>query len=134
MTMYHPKTIEFERRLKELFDEVDRVIEDRYGRSYNLHPARPERGRTANPQADGLFNIGADFTPGYGSDRGRGYLIDVVMATLDDVDPDVRLKIYEDAAEEVRTLLPLRFPERRLEVARDGNHFKILGDFGLGAV
>ncbi len=132
--MYHPKTIEFERRLKDLFDEVDRVIEDRYGNSYKLHPARPERGRTANPQADGLFNIGADFTPGFGSKLGRGYLIDVVMATLDDVDPDVRLKIYEEAAEEVRTLLPLRFPERRLEVVRDGNHFKILGDFGLGAV
>ena len=70
--MWHPKTAEFDSRLKELFDEVDHYIEDRYGHTYSLHPMRPLRGETANPEADGLFNIGALFTPGYGSELGRG--------------------------------------------------------------
>lgn len=130
--MYHPKLVKFEERLKKLFDEVDHYIEDLYGGKYPLHPARPERGGTANPQADGLFNIGADFTAGYGSEHGRGYLIDVTMATLDAVTGEVRREIYRETAKKVAELLPVHFPERRLEVVQDGNHFKILGDFSLG--
>jgi hypothetical protein len=132
--MWHPKLIEFDERLKKMFDEVDEYIEDAYGNSYPLHPTRPERGQTANPQADGLFNIGADFTPGYGSQLGRGYLIDVTMSTLEKVDDTARREIYEAVVEKVRELLPLHFPERELSVERDGNHFKILGDFGLGEI
>ena len=130
--MWHPKLIEFDDRLKELFDEVDHYIEDLYGDRYLLHPMRPGRGETADPQMDGLFNIGADFTPGYGSQLGRGYLIDVTMSTLQDVDEGVRREIYEAVVEKVKELLPLRFPERELVVRQDGNHFKIQGDFGLG--
>jgi hypothetical protein len=132
--MWHPKTIEFDERLKKLFDEVDAYIEDLYGSSYPLHPRRPSRGETANPQADGLFNIGADFTPGYGSQLGRGYLIDVEMSTLEKVDEEARARIYRAAVDKVRQLLPLHFPERELSVRQDGNHFKIQGDFGLGDV
>jgi hypothetical protein len=123
---------EFDDRLKRLFDEVDRCIEDRYGDRYALHPVRPARGETANPEADGLFNIGANFTPGFGSELGRGYLIDVAMSTLEKVDDDVRREIYETAVEKVRELLPLYFPERELTVRREKNHFKIQGDFRLG--
>jgi hypothetical protein len=134
--MWHPKTAEFNDRLKKLFDEVDEYIEDTYGKKYPLHPARPGRGETANPQAqaDGLFNIGADFTAGYGSRLGRGYLIDVAMATLEDVDEKTRAEIYHAVVEKVRQLLPLRFPERELTVQQDGNHCKILGDFSLGDI
>jgi hypothetical protein len=132
--MWHPKTIEFNARLKKLFDEVDAYIEDAYGGSYPPHPARPLRGETANPQADGLFNIGADFTPGYGSELGRGYLIDVTVATLENVDEALRREIYHKAVEKVRQLLPVYFPERPLSVRQDGNHFKIQGDFSLGSV
>jgi hypothetical protein len=130
--VWHPKTIEFNDCLKKMFDEVDAYIEDAYGERYSLHPARPQRGRTANPQADGLFNIGADFTPGYGSRLGRGYLIDVTMATLEKIDEDVRREIYHKAVDKVRQLLPVYFPGRRLSVRRDGRHFKIQGDFSLG--
>ena len=130
--MRHPKLIEFDDRLKSLFDEVDHYIEDLYGTRYLLHPMRPRRGETSDPQMDGLFNIGADFTPGYGSQLGRGYLIDVTMSTLQDVDDAVRREIYEIVVEKVKELLPLRFPERELVVQQDGNHFKIQGDFGLG--
>ena len=124
--------IEFDNRMKILFDEVDSFIEDIYGGRYTLHPMRPARGETSNPEADGLFNIGANFTPGYGSELGRGYLIDVSMSTLEKVDENVRREIYEAVAEKVRELLPIHFPERELSVNRDRNHFKIQGDFSLG--
>jgi len=120
--------------MKKLFDEVDNYIEDIYGGRYKLHPVRPERGKTSNPEADGLFNIGANFTPGFGSELGRGYLIDVAMSTLEKVDEDVRREIYEAAAEKVKELLPIHFPERELTVRRDRNHFKIQGDFSLGNI
>jgi len=132
--MWHPKTAEFDDRLKKLFDEVDDYIEELYGDRYALHPVRPERGETANPEADGLFNIGANFTPGFGSELGRGYLIDVSMSTLEKVDEDIRREIYEAAAEKTKELLPLHFPERELTVKRDKNHFKIQGDFNLGVI
>jgi hypothetical protein len=132
--MWHPKTVEFDDRLKKLFDEVDDYIEDLYGGRYALHPVRPGRGETANPEADGLFNIGANFTPGYGSELGRGYIIDIAMSTLEKVDEDVRSEIYEAVAEKVKELLPLHFPERELTVRRDKNHFKIQGDFTLGVI
>ena len=126
--------IEFDDRMKKLFDEVDEFIEDRYGGMYALHPCRPERGETSNPEADGLFNIGANFTPGYRSELGRGYLINVSMATLEKVDDDARREIYNAAADKIKELLPVHFPERELAVRRDGNHFKIQGDFGLGEI
>jgi hypothetical protein len=126
--------IEFDGRMKKLFDEVDDFIENLYGGMYTLHPMRPLRGETSNPEADGLFNIGAVFTPGFGSELGRGYLIDVSMSTLEKVDEDVRQEIYEAVADKVRELLPLHFPERELTVQRDGKNFKIQGDFNLGKI
>ena len=132
--MWHPKMVEFDDRLKKLFDEIDCYIEDLYGDRYAIHPARPARGETANPEMDGLFNIGAVFTPGFGSELGRGYLIDVAMSTLEKVDEDARREIYEAAAGKVRELLPVYFPERELTVKRDRNHFKIQGDFSLGVI
>ena len=132
--MWHPKMTEFDDRMKDLFDEVDHHIEDLYGDLYDLPPARPARGETANPEADGLFNIGANFTPGYRSKLGRGYIIDVSMSTLEKVDGAVRREIYEATAEKVRELLPLYFPERELTVRCDGNHFYIQGDFSLGKI
>ncbi|MCL2186370.1 MAG: hypothetical protein FWB86_11050 [Treponema sp.] len=132
--MYHPKLTAFLDRLKELFDEVDNHIEDLYGDRYPLRPMRPRRGETANPAADGLFNIGANFTPGFTSELGRGYLIDVSIATMEKVDDNVRHEIYEAATEKVKELLPVYFPEREFTVNRDGAFFKIQGDFSLGNV
>ena len=130
--MWHPKTEEFDDRMKQLFDEVNDVLEDLYGDRYTLHPARPARGQAANPEADGLFSIGAVFTPGHRSELGRGYLIDISIATLEKVDEDLRREVFETAADKVRELLPIYFPGRDLAVRRDGNQFKIMGDFGLG--
>ena len=125
---------EFDDQLKKLFDEVDSHIEDLYGDKYPLNPVRPNRGETTNPEADGLFNIGANFTPGFRSELGRGYLIDISISTLEKVDEDVRHEIYEVVSDKVKELLPLYFPEREFTVKRDGSHFKIQGDFNLGNV
>jgi hypothetical protein len=40
----------------------------------------------------------------------------------------------EEAAVLVREKLPRFFPDRDLEVVRDGKRFKIIGDFSLGEV
>jgi hypothetical protein len=132
--MWHPKTVEFDNQMKKLFDEVDNYIENIYGSLYSLHPARPPKGRTSNPEADGLFNIGASFTPGFGSDRGRGYVVDMSISTLEKVDEKARNEIYEAAAVKIRELLPVYFPGRGLTVQRDRNNYKIRGDFSLGEI
>ena len=132
--MWHPKMAAFDDKMKELFDEVDHFIEDLYGDRYNLHPVRPARGETSNPEADGLFNIGAVFSPGFMSKLGRGYIIEKKMATLEKVDPLVRREIYEATAEKVKELLPKYFPDRDLKIECDGNRFRILGDFSLGEI
>ena len=132
--MWHPKTVEFDNRMKMLFDQVDHYIEDLYGGKYDLHPSRPSRGETENPEMDGLFSISALFTPGFGSELGRGYIIDVSISTLEKVDEIVRREIYEAAARKVIELLPVHFPERKLTVKHEKNHFKIQGDFSLGVI
>ena len=130
----HPKMIQFDNQMKAMLDAVDNYIEDKYGELYPLHPVRPKRNETANPQADGLFSVRADFTPGYGSDLGRGYILKVEMKTLAEIPDDVRQTIFSDAVEKIETLLPVYFPERKLEVKQDKEFCKIVGDFSLGIV
>jgi hypothetical protein len=128
----HHRLAEFEKALKRLFDDVDDVLEDRYGDRYQLHPSRPRRGRTSNKAHDGLFNVGASFTAGYGSEFGRGYVVQVDMVTLERVPADVRERIESEVANLVRERLPQYFPGRNLEVVRDRNVYKVHGDLGLG--
>lgn len=117
-----------------VFRRIDERLEDEYGDRYPLHPARPKEGSTANPAHDGLFNIGASFSGGFGSAHGRGYVVNVRMATLEDVDDAVREEIKQRVARELETELPQAFPDRHLKVSRDGHTFKIHGDLSLGAV
>jgi hypothetical protein len=132
--MQHYKLNELDKKMKALFDETDDYLEDTYGSEYPLHPARPARGETANKSSNGLFNIGAAFTPGYGSEHGRGYVVDVDMATLADVSAEREQEIEEEAAAYIRRRLPKYFPERDIELKKDGKSFKIVGDFRLGEV
>jgi hypothetical protein len=81
---------------------------------------------------DGLFEIAPDFTVGLGSEKGRGYLVSFRAATLDKVSPGQYEFLMEQAAALVAAKLPVYFPERELEVVRDGKRFKIIGDFSLG--
>ena len=131
--MKHHSLDQFEDRLQKLFDEVDDYLEEKYGGEYPLHPARPPRGKTSSNSQDGLFNVGASFTAGYHSEHGRGYVIDVDMVTLANVSSEREEEILRDAVEKVQKLLKERFPERELEVRRDGRLFKITGDLSLGS-
>ncbi len=130
--MRHPRLVEFEARLKGLFDEVDDRLEEDYGGLFPLHPARAPHGATSNKEQSGLFNVGAAFTPGFGSRLGKGYVVDVTMVTLTNVPDYVRDEVTEEAVGLISEGLPRHFPDRTLSVERDGNSFKITGDLSLG--
>ena len=132
--MEHHSLASFDKRLKAVFDAADDYLEEKYGGNYPLHPARAKRGQTANKQSDGLFNVGASFTAGFGSEHGRGYVLDVDMVTLSDVPDEKEEEIEEDAVEFIRAKLAENFPERDLQVYRDGRTFKITGDLRLGEI
>jgi hypothetical protein len=128
----HPKLIVFDKALEALFHEVDEILEDEWGAAFALHPNRPERGATANPEMDGLFEVAPDFSPGIGSEKGRGYIVSLKAATLEKVTPEQFEYLMAEAAGLISMRLPRYFPERRLEIVRDGKRFKIIGDFSLG--
>lgn len=129
--MLSPQSIVWDRQLKKLFDEVDDFLEDEYGGLYPLHPNRMKRGDTSNKEMDGLINIGASFSPGYGSNYGRGYVIDVHLSTLIRVNSEIKDSIEINAIRKIKTLLPTYFPNRVLEVKKDGSVYKICGDLSL---
>jgi hypothetical protein len=130
----HPKLVQFTNELEALFKEVDEVLENHWGDSFPLHPNRPKRGITSNPEMDGLFEIAPDFTVGLNSHKGRGYIVSLRVATLEKVPAGVYENFMEEAAALIAVKLPIYFPGRKLEVVRDGKVFKIIGDFSLGNV
>jgi hypothetical protein len=132
--MRHPKVVAWEKKLKDILDKIDIYLEDTYGRKYTLHPSRSQRGMTSNKSHDGLFSIGASFTAGYGSDYGRGYVVDVDMVTLDSVPDSVEQQIEEDVIKMLQRELPEAFPGKNLRIHKDGNRIKIHGDLSLGSL
>lgn len=132
--MRHPSLKVFEDKLNDVLDDVDHVLERKYGDRYDLHPARAEHGETGNPAHDGLFQIGAAFSAGYGSEHGRGYVIEVRMVTLENVPEDVRDSIEDEGARMIDERLHAAFPGRELDVERDGPVYKIIGDLSLGSL
>ena len=131
---HHSRLEAWEQRLKAMFDEIDDHLEDRYGDLYPLHPNRAARGGTSNKESDGLFNVGAAFSAGFGSKFGSGYVIEVWISTLASVPKELKETIAEETAELVRQKLKTFFPERELDVERDGNVYKIYGDLSLGTL
>jgi hypothetical protein len=123
--MFDKRIKQFDESLKKMFDEIDDYLEDSYGELYPLHPARPRRGKTANKEHDGLFNIGASFSAGFGSRLGRGYIVDVGMVTLHQVPGNICRQIENDVVEQISKKLPAFFPDRNLGVEKDGTVFKI---------
>jgi hypothetical protein len=130
----HPKMKEWDDTLKSVFDGIDHYLEDKYGQSYSLHPNRPERGRTANPEMDGLFNVGASYTTGYGSRIGKGYVVDIHLSTLESKDPALLEKIETEVMALLKARLAEAFPGRTLFVEKEGHIMKIHGDLSLGTV
>lgn len=130
--MRHYSVEQWEVRLDQMMQELDHLLEDKFQGVYYLHPARPERGETANPTADGLFNITAAFTLGLGSKLGKGYVVDIRLATLDSVSAQVRREVEAIALENLNRLLPQYFPDQKLNITQDGDVLKIHGDLSLG--
>lgn len=129
----HPKQAQLERKLRALADELDEYLEDRFGGLYPLHPNRPPRGKTASVAYDGLFSTGTQFSAGYGSEYGRGYVVSVDIRTLCPVKAEDRQKIEKASKEFLKERIPYHFPNRKIELKRDGTVYKLVGDFSLGA-
>jgi len=132
--MYHPKTREWDRKLKRICDRLDAWLEDQYGDRFRLRPNRARRGETSNPEMDGLFNIQAVFTPGYGTEHGRGYYIEIEMSTMDNVDSRLRTEIRDQVKERLEKELKEEFPERKLDIGFEENMIKIWGELSLGSL
>lgn len=130
----HFKQAEIEKTMKKMFDQIDDLMEERYAGHWRLHPNRLKRGEAANKEADGLFNIGAAFSPGFGTKLGRGYVIDVRVSTLERIPFGLKKKLTREAVSHVRELLPKFFPDRKIEAQKDGAVYKLVGDFSLGEV
>ena len=130
--MRHPNLIKWEKKLKSVLDEIDILLEERYGNKYDLHPARRKHGSTSNRSHDGLFDIRGDFTLGLGSKNGRGYIVDIDLKTLEKIPNAVIEQIENDTIKELKNRLSKAFPGKELTVEKDGNVIKIVGDLSLG--
>lgn len=125
------EAMQWEKTLKGVFDEIDRELEAQYGAQWPLHPSRPKRGATSNPEHDGLFNIGAAFSAGLGSEHGSGYTVEIRLSTLKNVPADVRKKIKEQVFQTLEKKLPTAFPGQALRVSEEKGLIRIHGDLSL---
>ena len=129
--MRHPKAMQWEKTLKSVFDEIDRKLEAQYGAQWPLHPSRPKQGATSNPEADGLFNIGAAFSAGIGSQHGPGYTVEIHLSTLKNVPANVREKIKTQVLQTLEKKIPATFPGKELKISDDNGVIRIHGDLSL---
>lgn len=125
--MYNPEMEKWEAFLRKSFDQIDARLEREYGDLYPLHPNRPAAGQTSSSDRDGLFNIGAAFSAGYGSRYGRGWVVEVDMVTLSRVDAERQEEIENYVARLLREKISERYPEAEIRVERDGAVYKIIG-------
>ncbi len=124
--------MKWERRLKGIFDTIDAELEDKYGEFYCLHPSRPKRNATSNPEADGLFNVGAAFSAGFGSETGPGYIVEIRLSTLERIPLKIREEIKQYVFQSLGKKLSRVFPDNELQVAEENGTIRIHGDLSLG--
>lgn len=129
--MRHIRAKTWEKRLKAVFDEIDVELEQLYGGRFRLHPARRPEGATSNPEMDGLFNIGASFSAGFGSKLGPGYVVDIHLSTLERIPAKLKTEIRDKVQFMLIEKLPIAFPARNLQVDRERKHLRIHGDLSL---
>jgi hypothetical protein len=125
------EAMQWEETLKSVFDSIDHELETEYGGNYSLHPSRPKRGATANPEDDGLFNVGAAFSAGFGSKYGPGYVVEIRIATLRDVPGEVQDEIKKEVFQRLEKRLPAAFPGKKLHVSEENGLIRIHGDLSL---
>ena len=123
---------QMEQQIFEALEAADAEMERRCGDRFQLHPARLPNGEAAKRQYDGLFAFSASFTAGFGSKYGAGYALELRMVTLDAVPPSFREEFEHDAIEVIQKELDKRLPERKLQVVKDVNGYKIIGDLSIG--
>ena len=129
----HPKQVVLESTMRAMCNELDDLLEETFGTAYPRHPNRPARGKAASVAYDGLFSTGTQFTLGYGSDHGRGYIVSVEMRTLSKVREEDEKAVEEATVAIINDLLPQYFPEREITLEKDGKVYKLVGDFSLGS-
>ncbi|MDF7809035.1 hypothetical protein P4E94_16425 [Pontiellaceae bacterium B12219] len=129
--MRHIRAKAWELKLKTVFDEIDRRLESDYGDRFRIHPARPAEGRTSNPEMDGLFNVGASYSAGFGSAYGPGYVVEIRVSTLQSISQYFREELRDLVQTWLTEMLPNTFPDRELHVVKEGNHLRIYGDLRL---
>ncbi|HCE44611.1 MAG TPA: hypothetical protein DET40_13780 [Lentisphaeria bacterium] len=121
----------WEESLRNIFYELDHILEDRYGSTFPLNPVRAGHGATNNPEDSGLFDVGAAFSAGFGSRHGEGYVIETRWATLKPVPEETRKEAESIVEAYLNRRLPEVFPGKNLQVVRDGTLLKIIGDLSL---
>jgi hypothetical protein len=121
----------WEETLKGVFDAIDAELEGEYGAQWPLHPSRPKHGATSNPETDGLFNVGAAFSAGFGSKYGPGYTVEIRISTLERVPETVRAEIKQKIFQSLEKRLQDAFPGRDLSVVEDNGLIRIHGDLSL---
>ncbi len=129
--MRNPLVEKWEEKLQKIFNNIDKILEEKYGHLYPLRPNRPGRGKGVTPDADGLFDLGVSFSAGLGSEFGPGYVFRVKLATLRKVPENLIEKIEDEVVELISKELPIEFPGKELQVARDGHVYKIFGNLDL---
>jgi hypothetical protein len=135
MTATKTKLERWEQRLKKVFDEIDAELEAAGAcQKFKRHPARPPAGATSNREDDGLFDLGAAFSVGIGSQHGPGYVVQARIATLDSVPAEKQEQFETEVIRRLKKKLPAAFPGVKLFVDRDGPVYKIHGDLSLGSL
>ena len=129
--MRHQSVEKWEAQLNGLLKRVDRALEETYGKVSDVHPSRPPQGSTANPQQDGLFRVTASFSPGFGTEFGKGYVLQLDLVTLRNVPERQVETIRQEAVRLIQEGLEEVLPGRHLTVKRDGDVWKIVGDLSL---
>ena len=129
--MRHIKAKKWEQRLKSVFDEIDRELEKAYADRFALHPSRSPEGTTSNPEMDGLFNVGASYSGGFGSKLGPGYVVDIRLSTLQRIPKELKLELRDRVQALLIEKLPSAFPGKPLAVASERTHLRIHGDLSL---
>lgn len=135
MSSSKTKLERWEHRLKRIFDEIDAELEAEGAcKKFKRHPNRPPAGATSNREDDGLFDLGAAFSVGIGSQHGPGYVVQARIATLDRVPRAAKEKFEAEVVRRLEEKLPAAFPGVALHVDRDGPVYKIHGDLSLGSL
>jgi hypothetical protein len=129
--MRHIRAKKWELQLKSVFDKIDKRLESMYGERFRIHPSRPAEGRTSNPEMDGLFNVGASYSAGFGSEFGPGYVVEIRISTLQTISTAFREEVRDHVQGWLSEMLPHTFPDHEMHVVKELNHLRIYGDLSL---